>query len=79
MNPTQAGLFGSGRPTPKAARSAYLGRTPNNTFEFCIPSKATAVPIGPDWVHELKYDGYRLRVERDDDRVMRGGYNWASR
>ena len=57
MNPTQAGLFGSGRPTPKAARSAYLGRMPNNTFEFCIPSKATAVPIGPDWLHELKCAG----------------------
>jgi ATP-dependent DNA ligase len=31
----------------------------------------------PDWLHEIKYDGYRLRVERNGDRVrliMRGGY-----
>jgi hypothetical protein len=31
---------------------------------------------------EIKYDGYRLRVERDDDRVRlitRGGYDWTKR
>jgi len=30
----------------------------------------------------VKYDGYRLRVERDEDRVRlitRGGYNWTDR
>jgi bifunctional non-homologous end joining protein LigD len=27
------------------------------------------VPAGPDWIHEIKYDGYRLRVERDGNRV----------
>ena len=34
---------------------------------------------GRSWLHEIKYDGYRLRVERDGDRVRlitRGGYNW---
>ncbi|MGY8676631.1 RNA ligase family protein [Bradyrhizobium sp. UFLA05-153] len=44
--------------------------------------KGTAVPDGPDWLHEVKYDGYRLRLERDGDRVRlitRGGYNWTSR
>ena len=51
-------------------------------FEFCIPTRATAVPTGPDWLHEVKYDGYRLRLERDGDRVRlitRGGYNWTDR
>jgi len=36
----------------------------------------------PDWLHEIKYDGYRLRVERDGDRVRlitRGGYDWSKR
>jgi bifunctional non-homologous end joining protein LigD len=30
----------------------------------------------------VKYDGYRLRLERDGDHVRpitRGGYNWTSR
>jgi bifunctional non-homologous end joining protein LigD len=51
-------------------------------FEFCLPTKGNAVPSGPDWLHEVKYDGYRLRLERDADRVRlitRGGYNWTSR
>jgi bifunctional non-homologous end joining protein LigD len=48
-------------------------------FDFCIPTRGTAVPSTPDWLHEIKYDGYRLRVERDGDRVRlitRNGYDW---
>ena len=51
-------------------------------FEFCIPTRGTAVPAGPDWYHEIKYDGFRLLVQRDGDRVRlitRGGYDWAKR
>jgi ATP-dependent DNA ligase len=51
-------------------------------FEFCLPTKSIVVPDGPDWLHEVKYDGYRLRVEREGDRVRlitRGGYNWTDR
>ena len=41
-----------------------------------------AVPAGAEWFHEVKYDGYRLRVERDGARVRlitRGGYDWTRR
>jgi bifunctional non-homologous end joining protein LigD len=31
-------------------------------FEFGLPTKSTSVPTGPDWLHEIKYDGYRLRL-----------------
>jgi ATP-dependent DNA ligase len=51
-------------------------------FEFCIPIRAKVVPDGPDWLHEIKYDGYRLRLERDGRGVRlmtRGGYNFADR
>jgi bifunctional non-homologous end joining protein LigD len=51
-------------------------------FEFCLPTTGTKVPAGPDWLHEIKYDGFRLRVERDGDRVRlitRGGYDWTKR
>jgi len=40
------------------------------------------VPAGPEWFHEIKYDGYRLRLERDGDRVRlitKGGYDWGKR
>jgi bifunctional non-homologous end joining protein LigD len=51
-------------------------------FDFCIPTRGTRVPAGPDWLHEIKYDGYRLRVERGGDRVRlitRNGYDWTKR
>ena len=38
-------------------------------FEFCLPTSSKAVPAGPEWFHEVKYDGYRLRLERDGDSV----------
>jgi len=52
------------------------------TFDFCLPTNGKAVPAGPEWLHEIKFDGYRLRVERDGNRVRlitRGGYDWAKR
>jgi ATP-dependent DNA ligase len=51
-------------------------------FEFCIPTVGKAVPAGTDWFHEVKYDGYRLRVERDGSSVRlftRGGHDWTKR
>jgi ATP-dependent DNA ligase len=35
----------------------------------CIPTRAAKPPAGPDWIHEIKHDGYRLIVRRDGDRV----------
>ena len=28
-------------------------------FQPCIPTRATKVPTGPDWLHEIKHDGYK--------------------
>src|SRR5438105_2055132 len=53
-----------------------------STFEFCLPTKSVRVPDGLDWLHEIKYDVYRLRVERDGARVCllsRNGYDWTDR
>jgi bifunctional non-homologous end joining protein LigD len=51
-------------------------------FDFCIPTPGETVPSGTDWFHEVKYDGYRLRVEREGNSVRlitRGGHNWTKR
>src|SRR5215472_15144270 len=53
-----------------------------STFEFCLPTGATSVPVHPVWLHEVKYDGYRLRLEREGKCVRlitRGSHNWADR
>jgi hypothetical protein len=47
-------------------------------LEFCIPTRSTTVPDGPDWLHEIKYDGYLLRVERNGDRGL-ARQGWTER
>jgi len=39
-------------------------------------------PSGPDWVHELKHDGYRLQIHVRDGRVRlytMNGADWSKR
>lgn len=51
-------------------------------FEFCRPTARKVVPHGPDWIHEIKYDGYRARVVRDGDEVKilsKAGLDWTWR
>jgi bifunctional non-homologous end joining protein LigD len=48
----------------------------------CIPTRSMKPPAGPDWVHEIKHDGYRLQVRREGDSVRlftRRGYDWSGR
>jgi hypothetical protein len=48
----------------------------------CIPSRALKPPAGPDWVHEVKHDGYRLIVRWNGATVRlftRRGYDWTDR
>jgi ATP-dependent DNA ligase len=59
--------------------------TPLRTSGFidpCIPTRAYKVPAGPDWVHEIKHDGYLLQVRREGETVClftRRGYDWSGR
>jgi len=49
-------------------------------FEPCIPTRATKVPAGPDWL--IKHDGYRLIIQREGKRVRlftRHGHDWTGR
>jgi bifunctional non-homologous end joining protein LigD len=51
-------------------------------YAFSLPTKADTVPAGPDWVHEIKHDGYGMMLLREQGRVRlisRGGHDWATR
>lgn len=51
-------------------------------FEFCRPAARKVVPSGPEWIHEVKYDGYRGRVVREgaDVKVLsKSGLDWTWR
>ena len=60
--------------------TAMIVRRPSSFIEPCQPSKAARPPSGPLWVHEIRYDGYRLMVRRDGSQVRcftRNGHDWA--
>jgi bifunctional non-homologous end joining protein LigD len=55
---------------------------PSRLVEPCIPSPADKPPSGPDWVQEIKHDGYRLMARRDPVGIRlltRNGHDWAPR
>ena len=61
------------------------GRPSNAPATFinpCQPTVASRPPSGPDWVHELKHDGYRLQIHVRDGRVRlytMNGNDWTKR
>jgi bifunctional non-homologous end joining protein LigD len=52
------------------------------TFDFCLAVPGKRVPSGPDWLHEIKYDGYRMMLVREgsDARLFTmNGHDWTQR
>jgi bifunctional non-homologous end joining protein LigD len=50
--------------------------------EPSLPSTIEKAPSGADWVHEIKYDGYRVQVRIESGRVAlltRTGLDWTER
>jgi bifunctional non-homologous end joining protein LigD len=63
---------------PKAARKARLP----DFIEPCLATAATTPPAGANFVHEIKFDGYRLQPVLDDGTVVirtRRGLDWTER
>jgi ATP-dependent DNA ligase len=54
----------------------------SGSIEPCLPSSAERPPSGPDWIHEIKHDGYRLMARRDSAGIRlltRNGHDWSPR
>jgi ATP-dependent DNA ligase len=48
----------------------------------CLPKPAKDPPAGPDWIHEIKHDGFRILARRNAKDVWlypRNGSNFADR
>src|SRR5262252_1915115 len=59
-----------------------LERIPAGFIVPAQPVVASKPPSGPDWVHEIKHDGYRMIVRRDGPTVRlysRNAYDWTRR
>jgi bifunctional non-homologous end joining protein LigD len=55
---------------------------PPGFVEPCLPSRAEQPPSGPDWVHEIKHDGYRVQARIDGAKaslMTRKGLDWTAR
>jgi len=60
-----------------------LARARRRPPGFIPPAKSvlSAIPTGPNWIHELKHDGYRLLCRKERDRVQlwsRNGRDWTA-
>jgi ATP-dependent DNA ligase len=72
------------RPFPYSAQYVMLSPTdsPLKSSFVRLPSRSAAPPGGPDWIHELKHDGFRIMARRDARAVRlfsRNGYNFGDR
>ena len=53
---------------------------PAGFIEPCIPTVSKVAPSGPQWIHEVKHDGYRtlLIIERHKvSAFTRNGFDWT--
>ena len=67
--------------SPGSIAGARKGPMPDNLKPQLATSVATA-PEGPEWLHEIKYDGYRLfaRIEHGKVRLItRNGLDWTAK
>jgi hypothetical protein len=53
---------------------------PRLGFQPCQAIESTKVPTGPQWIHELKHDGFPIDAHKDGDDVRlwsRNGRDWS--
>ncbi|MTH36515.1 DNA ligase D [Paracoccus limosus] len=79
--PTQQAMSAPDLPDPSAVKGARKAAMP----DFVAPMLATLVakaPQGERWLHEIKFDGYRLQARIEAGRIKlltRGGLDWTTR
>jgi bifunctional non-homologous end joining protein LigD len=75
---------------PKRTQTRFIARMiegakPSEMPGFVPPQLATLkhkVPVGDEWIHEIKYDGYRVQVHLNKSKVTvytRNGLDWTKR
>ncbi|MGE0718437.1 MAG: DNA ligase D, partial [Alphaproteobacteria bacterium] len=83
----------TGRPRGRTPRAASEKKNPKDDEETaaaplplfvepCLATRVDRAPAGRRWVHEIKFDGYRVqaRVEKGRVRLLtRSGLDWTSR
>jgi ATP-dependent DNA ligase len=55
-------------------------RRPAGFIKSCQPTLSDKAPSGPQWLHEIKHDGYRIIACKSGDQVRlwsRNGRDWS--
>lgn len=63
------------------AQSAVSAAVPS-FIEPCLAKLADKPPAGRQWIHEIKFDGYRIQVCKGGDKIAlytRSGLNWTGK
>ena len=75
----KSGAHAREAPDPSAIEGAAKGPLPG-FVEPMLATLAKSPPTGVRWLHEIKFDGYRLQAHIEDGRVTlwtRGGLDWT--
>jgi bifunctional non-homologous end joining protein LigD len=67
--------------SPGRISGARKSRMPDN-FELQLATLSNKAPEGDEWLHEIKYDGYRLLAHIEGGKVKlitRGGLDWTGK
>ena len=70
------------RPLAPGSLATAVRSTLPDFVEPCLATLVATPPEGDDWVHEIKFDGYRIqaRIDGDDVRLItRSGLDWTER
>ena len=85
MAATATLLRRTARPKPAAARAGRSG-TPQAALPAfikpCLATLAEKPPEGDNWIHEIKFDGYRIQARLDRGKVKlmtRRGLDWTEK
>jgi bifunctional non-homologous end joining protein LigD len=74
----------SRKPVAECAAVASVGKAaePPKWIKPQLTRNADGAPAGDDWLHEIKYDGYRMHARLDRGKIQlvtRTGLDWSKR
>jgi bifunctional non-homologous end joining protein LigD len=82
---SKSDIGGRSGPSTGADPSRHKNAVRSKLPDFIEPQLASLIdkpPVGERWIHEIKFDGYRMqaRIENGKSRLMtRGGLDWSKR
>jgi ATP-dependent DNA ligase len=68
--------------TTRNTKRSHSMLTKTNFIAPCLPTLRNEPPTGPGWLHEVKFDGYRMQIHKERTHVAlysRNGNDFTER